>query len=379
MMLITGRWFPKGSAAQCEATLTVACDDKIVHREQQNRIYSVEISNGETLTGEIHQLVIEPRLGNLERKIELADGSIFITSDNISVDTLIVNTKSNRFFLWLHRQESSFKRIILFTLIVIVFALSFLQWGVPWVSQKMAYIVPTEIRQVLGEQTLEFVDEFMLEESELEDKTKTRIQQRFKDKLLPLLPDSDVNYQLRFRRFSLNDDIELANAFALPSGDIIVTDRLVEISQNPDEIDAVLLHEVGHIVNRHGLQSVVQKSLMTVIVLSVVGDTDGLADLVVGLGTAVVANRYSRDHETEADEFAFNKMLQAKIDPKSFANILNRIEADSKLFSSTKEEPILENSQQASDLFSTHPNTQKRAEQAERYSQCYKQGLVICE
>ncbi|MDP8078899.1 M48 family metallopeptidase [Phocoenobacter skyensis] len=378
-MLITGRWFPKGSAAQCEATLTVACDDKIVHREQQNRIYSVEISNGETLTGEIHQLVIEPRLGNLERKIELADGSIFITSDNISVDTLIVNTKSNRFFLWLHRQESSFKRIILFTLIVIVFALSFLQWGVPWVSQKMAYIVPTEIRQVLGEQTLEFVDEFMLEESELEDKTKTRIQQRFKDKLLPLLPDSDVNYQLRFRRFSLNDDIELANAFALPSGDIIVTDRLVEISQNPDEIDAVLLHEVGHIVNRHGLQSVVQKSLMTVIVLSVVGDTDGLADLVVGLGTAVVANRYSRDHETEADEFAFNKMLQAKIDPKSFANILNRIEADSKLFSSTKEEPILENSQQASDLFSTHPNTQKRAEQAERYSQCYKQGLVICE
>ncbi|MDP8169754.1 M48 family metallopeptidase [Pasteurella skyensis] len=378
-MLITGRWFPKGSAAQCEATLTVACDDKIVHREQQNRIYSVKISNGETLTGEIHQLVIEPRLGNLERKIELADGSIFITSDNNSVDTLIANTKSNRFFLWLHRQESSFKRIILFTLIVVVFALSFLQWGVPWVSQKIAYIVPTEIRQVLGEQTLEFVDEFMLEESKLDDKTKARIQQRFKDKLLPLLPDNDVNYQLRFRRFSLDDDIELANAFALPSGDIIVTDRLVEISQNSDEIDAVLLHEVGHIVNRHGLQSVVQKSLMTVIVLSVVGDTDGLADLVVGLGTAVVANRYSRDHETEADEFAFNKMLQARIDPKSFAKILNRIEADSKLFSSTKEEPILENSQQASDLFSTHPNTQKRAEQAERYSQCYKQGLVVCE
>ncbi|MDP8033684.1 M48 family metallopeptidase [Pasteurella atlantica] len=378
-MLITGRWFPKGSAAQCEATLTVACDDKIVHREQQNRIYSVEISNGETLTGEIHQLVIEPRLGNLERKIELADGSIFITSDNNSVDTLIANTKSNRFFLWLHRQESSFKRIILFTLIVVVFALSFLQWGVPWVSQKIAYIVPTEIRQVLGEQTLEFVDEFMLEESKLDDKTKARIQQRFKDKLLPLLPDNDVNYQLRFRRFSLDDDIELANAFALPSGDIIVTDRLVEISQNSDEIDAVLLHEVGHIVNRHGLQSVVQKSLMTVIVLSVVGDTDGLADLVVGLGTAVVANRYSRDHETEADEFAFNKMLQARIDPKSFAKILNRIEADSKLLSSTKEEPILDNSQQGSDLFSTHPNTQKRAEQAERYSQCYKQGLSVCE
>ncbi|MDP8162371.1 M48 family metallopeptidase [Pasteurella skyensis] len=378
-MLITGRWFPKGSAAQCEATLTVACDDKIAHCEQQNRIYSVEISNGETLTGEIHQLVIEPRLGNLERKIELADGSIFITSDNNSVDTLIANTKSNRFFLWLHRQESSFKRIILFTLIVVVFALSFLQWGVPWVSQKIAYIVPTEIRQVLGEQTLEFVDEFMLEESELEDKTKARIQQRFKDKLLPLLPDSDVNYQLRFRHFSLDDDIELANAFALPSGDIIVTDRLVEISQNPDEIDAVLLHEVGHIVNRHGLQSVVQKSLMTVIVLSVVGDTDGLADLVVGLGTAVVANRYSRDHETEADEFAFNKMLQARIDPKSFANILNRIEKDSKLSYSTKEEPILDNSQQGSDLFSTHPNTQKRAEQAERYSQCYQKELSVCE
>lgn len=312
-MLITGCWFPKGSATQYDATLCVVHNDKIVQSEQQNAIYTLEISNGEILTGEIHQLVIEPRLGNIERKIELADGSIFVTSDNDTVDKLIANTKSNRFFLWLHRQESSFKRIILFTLIIVVFVLSFLIWGMPWVSKQVAYMIPTEIRQVLGEETLAFLDKFTLEESELDEKTKVAIQQRFNKKLLPLLPASNVKYQLHFRRFSL-DDIELGNAFALPSGDIVVTDRLVEISQNPNEIDAVLLHEAGHIVNRHGLQSVVQKSLMTVIVLSVIGNTDGLADFVVGVGTAIVANSYSRDHETEADEFAFNKMLLAKID-----------------------------------------------------------------
>ncbi len=379
-MLISGHWFPKNSAKQHGATLCVAHNDKIVQGEQQHSIYTVEMSNGEKLTGEIQQLVIEPRLGNIERKITLADGSIFVTADNNSIDKLMTNTKQNCFFLWLHRQESSFKRIILFTLLIIALALSFLQWGVPWVSKQIAYMIPTEIRQVLGKETLAFLDKFTLEESVLDKKTKTAIQQRFNNKLLPLLPTSNVKYQLHFRRFSFGD-IELANAFALPSGDIIVTDRLAKISQNPNEIDSVLLHEIGHILNRHGLQSVVQKSLMTVIVLSVIGDTDGLADFVVGLGTAVVANRYSRHHETEADEFAFNKMLQAKIDPKSFADILHRIERDTKQsLTNNKALPTEENTpKKVSDLFSTHPNTQKRADQAERYHQCYQKGVLICE
>jgi hypothetical protein len=51
---------------------------------------------------------------------------------------------------------------------------------------------------------------------------------------------------------------EIANAFALLSGAIIVTDRLIDLSDDQDQINAVLFHETGHaadialIIYEHG-------------------------------------------------------------------------------------------------------------------------------
>jgi|GEM_PF-1479320 len=57
------------------------------------------------------------------------------------------------------------------------------------------------------------------------------------------------HYQLRFREMpGWDDDTQIANAFALPSGDILVTDRLMEMAGKPEELDAILLHEIGHVV-----------------------------------------------------------------------------------------------------------------------------------
>ena len=46
----------------------------------------------------------------------------------------------------------------------------------------------------------------------------------------------------------------MANAFALPAGQIIMTDELVELAENDDQIYAGLLHEMGHVEMKHGIR-----------------------------------------------------------------------------------------------------------------------------
>jgi Zn-dependent protease with chaperone function len=45
----------------------------------------------------------------------------------------------------------------------------------------------------------------------------------------------------------------------------VVTDGLVELARNNDEIAAVLAHEVGHVKLRHGLRHVLQNSVTVLI------------------------------------------------------------------------------------------------------------------
>lgn len=88
-----------------------------------------------------------------------------------------------------------------------------------------------------------------------------------------------------------------------------------------------------------------------------------------------MSNHYSRQYETEADEFAFNKMLEIGIDPQAFVDILSRMEDYSTPATNTEE--VEEG--KLSDFLSSHPNTQLRIKMAQRYSKCFKQGLKVCE
>jgi predicted Zn-dependent protease len=119
----------------------------------------------------------------------------------------------------------------------------------------------------------------------------------------------------------------------------------------------------------------IEGTFVTVAVMMMTGDGSGMGDMGVGLGSALVSSAYSRGHESEADEYAFKKMLQAHIDPKSFSNIMNRMTSymteDTNASNENEEDNVL-------DYFSSHPSTQKRVDLANRYSECFKQGLSVC-
>ena len=58
------------------------------------------------------------------------------------------------------------------------------------------------------------------------------------------------------------------------------------------------------------------------------GDGTMLADMGIGLGSLLISSEYSRSHESEADLFAFEKMLILKIDPENFSSIMDKITSD---------------------------------------------------
>ena len=387
-MIIKGQWHEPGSAAQYEAALRVEGDD-----------FTLVVLNGPNFNGQLTGLKISDRLGNVERKLTLENGSVFASQDNAAIDAWLNAQKykgQSKLVAILHSLESNMGWVLVAIAMTVVTSISFFRWGVPWVSTQIAYALPHKANEVIAGHSLEFLDDYFFDESQLKDQQQESIEAHFETSLLPLVGhDSEVSYALQFRQWGEGANA-IPNAFALPSGDIILTDRFVELSQSQDEIDAVLFHEIGHVVYRHTLETVVQSTLVATVVMMVTGDSNGLADMGVGLGSLLVSSTYSRDNESEADLYAFNKMLKAGIDPNAFSRIMQAItddmervapkdsdeqkSTDKKDFDRikiSKRDRVKESG--VLDYLSSHPSTEKRIQQAERFSQCFKQGLTVCD
>ena len=362
--MVEGYWHPQGSAERFVATLSIndlgryaiVLEDKTAHR------------------GDVSSLQVAERLGNVSRKITLEDGSTFSTLDNDGVDTLFKGREKVNAFI--HYMETHYRAVIVAIILSIATAFSFFKWGIPWASTQIAHALPYETNNLIAKGSMTFLDKVMFEESTLSEDTKEKIRLHFNEKLskLSIEDENEIIYKIHFRSWTM-DGIEIPNALALPSGDIVLTDKFVQIAANQDEIDAVMLHEMGHVVHRHGLEMLIEGTFITVAVMMMTGDSSGMGDMGVGLGSALVSSSYSRGHESEADLYAFKKMLKANIDPKSFSNIMARMTTymteDYSREKQDEEEEFL-------DYFSSHPNTQQRIDLANRYSECFAQGLTSC-
>lgn len=391
-----GFWYAPNSSARQEAELVFKHDRYILTVGQQPPI-----------TGAANTLEVSDRVGNIPRKITFADGALFETSDNDTIDTWLndIDHEDSGSHV-LHVLESKWRWIGLALIATIAIAWGTIKYGLPYASEKIAYSLPVSTDQWLADGAMESLDEVLFKPTRLSEAKQAEIQQHFQSKLVPL-QDGKFKYKLLFRYMPEVDiekvledlgkekeqakegenvgttqtttivsptDVGIANAFALPSGEVVVTDGLVALAKTQDELDSVLLHEMGHVEYRHGLRQTIESSAISIGVLLVVGDVSALDSILVGLPTFLVNSHYSRKHESEADQYAFEKMIKAKMDPMAFSTIMERLENQDKLDSDPKDlEP--KSDSHLSDYFSSHPNTEERRENAKRYSEQYKQTL----
>lgn len=220
---------------------------------------------------------------------------------------------------WVVRLQQSWRGVLACVVGLVLAAYAFQQWGVPAAARAVAAAAPAQVDAALGQAVLVAVDESLMRPSRLPAATQQRIRAAFAAHLqgpgsAPLPP-----WQLLFRDSRIGP-----NALALPGGTLILTDQLVAlVDEDQEVITAVLGHELGHVRHRHGLRMVVQVGLLGALSSLVLGDfSTVLASAPVLLGQA----NYSRAAEREADAEAVRLLRAAGISPAVMLRLFERLD-----------------------------------------------------
>ena len=291
----------------------------------------------------IKDTVISSRVGNIPRRFRFPDGSLFETRDNDGVDQMLRSAKYRQ-KSWFFLLESQWKVAFFGLLILFALAYFFIVSFNSWLARKLAPSVPHSWSVQITDRVVKNFKSRKIFHPQKVDKSvelKKRILKHFEDF------QKDFPSQKMYLEFVSSPSIK-ANAVAFPDGRIIVTDELLETFNSEGQVLGVLLHEIGHVYYYHPVEAVIKNLVLGLTASLIVGDGGFVA-----FSLMVLNNRYSREAEREADEFALNQMMQRGIPPESLAEALTHFK----------------NQSQSSDIpvfLSTHPNIDSRIEQAQQ-------------
>lgn len=116
------------------------------------------------------------------------------------------------------------------------------------------------------------------------------------------------------------------NAFAAPGGYVLVLSALLEQASGPDEVAAVLAHELGHVALRHQLRDMLRGAGSTALIGMMFGDVAG-GSAATRLAGALVDAGYSQEAEREADVYAQELLARAGLPASALAGFFERLSA----------------------------------------------------
>jgi Zn-dependent protease with chaperone function len=293
----------------------------------------------------INEVEIESRLGNTPRVIEFVNGIRCKSRENDKIDQILKEfglSKSKAYKI-----ESSLGLTLGSVLVTIGFIWFMLTTGSTYTANILASILPASTLAEVSEVTMNQLEDGYLRPSKLSDRQERIIQEHF-DKLV----DGERGYKLHFRSSPKMGP----NAFALPSGDIVLTDQLVALSQDDEfrDILGVLAHEKGHVVKKHSLRIAIKTGISGAIIGYITGDVSVLASTIP---TILINSSYSREFEHEADVHAVKELKDMNISTKYIATLFEELE---------KKQGGEENATVMS-MFASHPLTSQRIDYFKSY------------
>lgn len=285
---------------------------------------------------------VTSRLANIPRCLHLPGGVKCETADNEAVDALLAAWGGNRRRGLVHLLESRLRYVVLALLLALAALWALVRFGVPILAKWVAFAVPVRVETQMGQETLRLLDGAFFAPSRLTEDRKAPV----RSSLAEISRDTGTEPACRLE---LRKGGRMGpNALALPSGIVVVTDELVDLARHPDEVTAVLAHEVGHVRGRHALRMLLQSSAAVLLISGITGDIASMTALASGLPTLLVNTGYSRDFEREADRFARRYMRRKEIPIGRLSDLLVRMEEENRSMGGIP--PYL----------STHPSTAER-------------------
>lgn len=163
-----------------------------------------------------------------------------------------------------------------------------------------------------------------------------------------ILNSGKVSYRDQFpwEVYIIKDD-ETLNAFCTPGGFVYVYTGLIKFLDSEDQLAGVMGHEIAHAALRHSTRQMTQVYGLTALTSVVTGKSNpGMAEQ-IALG--LISLRFSRQHETEADEHSVIYLCGTDYHADGAAAFFRKIEG--------KDTPP--------EFLSTHPNPGNRVENIE--------------
>lgn len=156
--------------------------------------------------------------------------------------------------------------------------------------------------------------------------------------------------------FHLLADDRTLNAFALPGGQIFITDGLFNKLHDRGELAGVLGHEIGHVVGRHAAEHMAKAQLtqgLTGAAVIASYDPNNPSSYRNAAFAALIGQminmKFSRSDESEADVLGVKLMSEAGYDPRSLVGVMNVLKEAA-------------GAGRTPEFFSTHPNPENRIE-----------------
>lgn len=168
---------------------------------------------------------------------------------------------------------------------------AFYWWAIPPLADHASGLIPKSWQENLGAQ--------VLVQMVSEEAVNTEASQALNDFVQTLeLPESEFNIEL------IVLDSKEKNAFALPSGHIVVYEGLLSSINSPDQLIALLGHEIAHVQESHAMKMMTRNLMGYLLVSIVFSDVNGIFNVLAENANGLRHLSFSRGFERQADRGA---------------------------------------------------------------------------
>ena len=236
-------------------------------------------------------------------------------------------------------------RLLIFLFSILAFLVLAYLFIVPWIGERVAMSFSKDWEVSLGNQMYQ------------------GIRQQYKiDSNQTVL----INRFLQVTGFKLHYPVQVTvvkekelNAFAIPGGNIVVFDEIIQKMNNAGQLAALLAHESAHIEKRHSLRNMFRVFSRRIFLMMIIGNDSGISSFLASQVDNLKNLEYSRSLETEADSYGISLLRENHINPTGMKQLMELLESATK-------------GKEPSEFLNTHPVFRDRIRNIEEQGGLYE-------
>ena len=165
----------------------------------------------------------------------------------------------------------------------------------------------------------EIIEEYVLKEREMDLLHNSSIDSALwviTSRLKTQIPVSEYDYQIKII------ESKTVNAYTIPGGKIFISKALISFCESPEQLAAVLAHEIAHVEKRHTVSRILKEFTVSLL-FGIISGSDTV--LLSELWKTTISSSFDRKQEKESDEYAMQLLEKAGISPRIIAAFLRKL------------------------------------------------------